>query len=197
MDDHIRLTYWNQGNTHPELWEVQARNLAYSAQVLYLRSARATETLIREKPISGTPEASQLLADMSMATIAFMLAGFAIENVLKGIRVQQINIESPVLEGDIRVKSITSTHNLARLASDAGITLTAEENKLFDKLTDLIIWSGRYPRPKRPEDFMKEDPESGGLAMALSPSDWSNFVAAFNSLIRRIPPPSRGRKSNA
>ncbi len=186
MDDESRYIYWNQGNTHSELWEVQARELAYSAQVLYLRSERAIKELIRDMPESGSPAANQLLADSSMITVAFMLAGFAIENVLKGIRVQQLNAETQATERDNRIKSITSTHNLSKLATDAGLTVSSEEAKLLVKLTDRVLWSGRYPRPKRPEDF-------GSLEIATSsPSDWPCFVALFNSLIERIPPPNRG-----
>jgi hypothetical protein len=135
---------------------------------------------------------------MSMTTVAFMLAGFAIENVLKGIRVQQLNAETQVTEGDKRIKSLTNTHNLSKLATDAGLTVSSEESKLLVKLTDRILWSGRYPRPKRSEDFLKEDPNTGSFEIAASsPSDWPCFVALFNSLIERIPPSKRGAKSDA
>lgn len=198
MDDKSRYIYWNHGNTHPESWEVTARELAHSAQVLYLRSERATKEFFRENPQSGSPAANQLLADMSIRQVAFMLAGFAIENVLKGIRVQQYNGEKQVSDGDPRIKSLTGTHNLSKLATDAGLTVSSEEKKLLVKLTDRILWSGRYPRPKRPEDFLKEDPDTGCPEIATSsPSDWPCFVALFNALIQRIPPPKRGAKSDA
>ncbi|EME2733345.1 TPA: hypothetical protein SMM80_002773 [Proteus mirabilis] len=38
-------------------------------------------------------------------------------------------------------------HNLATLAEKAEISLTSDEKKVFEVLTEYILWDGKYPTP--------------------------------------------------
>ena len=121
----------------------------------YYRSVQALETLSRELPKSGTSKANRLWADISSSSIAFMLAGFALENVLTGIRIHQINSESPAIKDEVRVRSITKTHDLQQLAQEARVNTSDDDLKVLAKLTEQILWTGRDPRPKGAADFLK------------------------------------------
>lgn len=190
MDNNLRFTYWNQGNTTPELWGHRACNLAYSANLIYQRSSLAGKALFgEESPQNGTPEAQQLISESSMSPIAYMLAGFAIENVLKGLIIQQINAEPSTIDGDVRLRKLTTTHDLTQLAKDAGIDPEDAVAELLSTLTEFLVWVGRYPRPRKLKDYMKEpDPLIGRKTRDPSTSDnqWLVFVRLFNELVPRI-----------
>jgi hypothetical protein len=74
---------------------------------------------------------------------AFLLYGYAVENLLKGFYVAK----NPAAIGDERVR-IPAHHNLRELADAAGYIATASEIKLMEKLTTVTTWSGRYPVAK-------------------------------------------------
>ena len=84
-----------------------------------------------------------------------MLAGFALENVLTGITIHQINSESPAIKDEVRVRSITKTQDLQQLAQEARVNSSDDDLKVLAKLTEQILWAGRDPRPKGAADFMK------------------------------------------
>ena len=68
-----------------------------------------------------------------------MLAGFALENVLTGIRMDQINSESPAIKDEVRVRSITKTHDLQQLAQEARVNTSDDDLKVLTKLTEQIL----------------------------------------------------------
>lgn len=43
-----------------------------------------------------------------------------------------------------------ATHNLVSLAKTANLTTSKDENRIFNILSEYIIWDGRYPTPKKP-----------------------------------------------
>jgi len=165
------LKYWKQFVTDPIGWKFKARALAHAAEVLHERATQATNTLIREQPASGSLEASRLIADMSMSLIAYMLAGFAIENAIKGILIDQLGTDDP---SDPRVKAIASGRDLTKLAQDTLPELIEPNRGLLEKLHEYVTWL--VPRPRRPDNYMKEDSESGVVEMfAVSQNDWSGY----------------------
>jgi hypothetical protein len=195
MDEETRLKYWKQFVTGPILWESKARALAHAAEVLHERTTQATNTLttqatntlIREPPASGSLEARRLIADMSMFPVAYMLAGLAIENAIKGVRLDQLGTDDPY---DPRVKKITRTHDLMKLAQDTIPELIEPNRSLLEKLQQYVTWLGRYPRPRTPHNYMKEDPESGVVEMfPVSPNDWSGYVNLLSVLLSKLGEP--------
>lgn len=71
---------------------------------------------------------------------AFLLYGFAIENLLKGLYMKN----NPGKEGKEKV-AVPKSHDLNVLAAAAGYTPTSDEAELLEKLSTIITWSGRYP----------------------------------------------------
>jgi|GEM_PF-6603813 len=181
MDALTRSAYWRQHQNDPTLWVKSAVNLAYSAQVLFERASTATESLVRDKPPNIEPETQHLLREIGTYPVAFMLAGLALEDMFKALRVAQLNFESPIVDGDQRFKALTNTHSLVELARQAGLAIDDVADETLRTLKDYIVWVGRYPRPKLAEHFMPSDPASPGAVKlpAVSASTWACFERLF------------------
>lgn len=107
----------------------------------------------------------------SLHRIALMLAGLALEGLFKARHVMAHNDRPP------------HTHELVQLAERDKVPLSQEEMGLLQRLTQFIMWSGRYPVPTGPE---KHD------TILLASSDWRKFDALYQRLrtspgVRRAP----------
>jgi hypothetical protein len=113
-----------------------------------------------------------------------MLAGLAIENAIKGVLIDRLGTDDP---SGCRVKVITSEHNLIKLAQDTFPELSEPNRSLLEKLHEYVMWLGRYPRPKKPNNYMNEDPESGVVEMfSVSQNDWSGYVDLLSVLLSKL-----------
>ncbi len=121
-----------------------------------------------------------------------MLAGFAMENVLKALIVQN---QRESLEQEFSTKNelpkILKSHNLVVLAERAGLQFTNEgTKKLLDRLTRHSVWAGRYPVPLRPSDLPAEDIFCLGAnfitSSSFASSDWENLQILFQQVIQII-----------
>lgn len=90
----------------------------------------------------------------------FLLLGLAIENLIKGILIS----ENPKLIENGRISSeISSGHNLVKLSKKIiSIQFTLNEMEIFEILSDVIPYWGKYPIPKnftqlKDEKFMDKD----------------------------------------
>ena len=63
-------------------------------------------------------------------------AGLSIELLLKAIILS-------------KSKRFATNHNLVQLSKDSGVNLTEDQECTLELLTEIIIWSGRYPIPKK------------------------------------------------
>lgn len=94
-----------------------------------------------------TPEGDFLF----MHPVFKMLIGLSFENLLKGIIVA--NRGSAGAPGTVD-KDIT-THKMGDLLSSSGVPLSPEEVKLLTDLEPYVVWAGRYPFPKKPEELFE------------------------------------------
>ena len=78
-----------------------------------------------------------------------MLSGFALENLLKGILVAR----EPTLTDKIVSKKIKH-HKLEDLFKLVGIEIDETESVMVERLTESIIWAGRYPIPLLKDDMV-------------------------------------------
>lgn len=76
----------------------------------------------------------------SVSGQSIMLGALAIENLLKAIRIKQIGCAR-----DERGAFTLKTHDLIELAEDAGLVLSADEERLLERLEQYQLWAGRYP----------------------------------------------------
>ena len=171
MDEETQLKYWGQIITAPILWESKARALARAAEVLHERTTQATNTLIREQPASGSLEANRLITSgiLSMFPVAYMLAGLAIENAIKGVRIGQLGTDDPydpACKGHFYARSYGAG---SRYYSRVNGQL---DRRLLEKLQQYVTWLGRSAKPKRPNNYMKEDPDLRIEMFPVSQHDW-------------------------
>jgi hypothetical protein len=76
--------------------------------------------------------------------VFLMLAGFAIEALLKGILIAG----NPTTVSQGRLPKWLLNHDLAGLMQRANVRLTEAEAELLRRLTEAVQWRGRYPVPR-------------------------------------------------
>ena len=103
----------------------------------------AFEILIADDERKATENAQ----GSTVQSVAYMLSGFAIENLLKGHMVASGKHRGN--SGEFKLK----THDLRQLAVDAGHSLNEEENRLLERIQEFTVWTARYPVPINPEDM--------------------------------------------
>ena len=80
--------------------------------------------------------AANLLYDQdSLLQVCLHVAGLSLELGFKAILIA-------------KSKSLATTHTLVELASQAGVTFSADQECTLELLAECIIWRGRYPTPK-------------------------------------------------
>ena len=114
---------------HPEAWRRQGKGLLASSEVLWHHSERSA------------PEGLAMVA-------ASLLAGYALENLLKAVRVKQLrDAGAPIVVKGKLTKELTG-HDLVKLASASAVPVARHERFLLERLTVTIMWGGRYSAPK-------------------------------------------------
>jgi hypothetical protein len=74
-----------------------------------------------------------------------MLAGFAIENLCKGYLVGRLSQEEREnVRAGVLPKSLKG-HDALDLVEQAGMTLSDTEKYLLKRITEAVLWRGRYP----------------------------------------------------
>jgi hypothetical protein len=140
----------------PLRWVYAARSLVDAATLVYhsavdqkVRHDAAEQEAIRKASIihDGKPTEVALVpidSEEPRFLPAFLLYGYAVENLLKGLYVAK----NPDAIGEDRLK-VPAHHDLCELAKEAGYTATVSELELMKKLTTITTWSGRYPVAKK------------------------------------------------
>ena len=136
-DQHKSLT------DEPLAWQLKADSLIDSFEILI-----AADTVKMENNLSGR----------RFLGVAYMLAGFAIENLLKG---QLVARKAHRSDGGIfKLK----THDLRQLATDAGQKMSTEQARLLERIQEFTVWTARYPVPMNSEDMRPRTTPDGGFA---------------------------------
>jgi hypothetical protein len=105
----------------------------------------------------------------STREVCFMLFGFALENLAKGI----IVCRDPKLVSRDRLRKWHGNgHDLSALFDRAAIPVPEEERKLLGRTTRITEWKGRYPVAMNFDDVGLQDPIVGHIAVSnLWPAD--------------------------
>ena len=159
---------WDEQHLHlaenPIAWVLQADALIAAFETLAHADERALDS--GDEP-------------PRLSSVAYMLAGFAIEVLLKGLLVQKTR---PL---NANGRFVLHSHHLVELAKEANISLIESEPRLLEKLEEFLTWAGRYPVPLTSESMRPRTTPSGGFAPRTYHNlgeDWP----AVRSLIERL-----------
>jgi hypothetical protein len=104
-----------------------------------------------------------------------LLAGFAIENVMKGLLIAS----TPSLVGDGVLSSSIKSHNLLALAAKlTSLTLSSDERRFCEIASSAIPYWGRYPIPLDSNSVLPETAITESLRQA--------FLALFDRLAKLL-----------
>lgn len=114
---------------------------------------------------------------------AFMLYGFALENLLKGVLVAR----DANLVGDKKI-NVPKTHDLVALADLAKISLSTTQRDLLKRLSTITTWSGRYPAAVSIEDFAPIGIAAQQQLIKRHADDFADTIVLINQLRAMLPP---------
>ena len=164
---------------NPAAWLLSAEQLK--------RAADAVLQLVQDDWASLANAFSRTLAGVQpppppVAAQYMMLAGFAAENLAKGLillrepRRVQPNVKNP---GRL-LRWEGSGHLLARLLDQTGEELSGAERELLSRFETFINWAGRYPVALRAMEMAHAPGADGPTRMS------SDDVAVFEKLYERL-----------
>lgn len=91
-------------------------------------------------------------------SVTYLLAGFAMEALLKGLLI------AAKKHLDARGRFRIATHDLRKLAIDAGYDLDRTELTLLERIEQFTTWTARYPMPLSVDDLRPRQTADGGFA---------------------------------
>ena len=79
-------------------------------------------------------------------------------------------------------------HNLPKLADAAGVTVSPSERSILDRLTDFIVYAGRYPVPSKVEGMEPvKTPDGHTVARGyISSAELEMAETLTNKLMQKI-----------
>ncbi len=178
----------------PIFWWFRANNLFTSAIVLLEAIEKANAAYFGPMPkTSGIVKLSKhqqwAAQRLHLSSVAHMLFGLAFEVVLKGMIVAK---RPEFVEADKLAENLTGKHVLVELFKTAGITLSRAEQRLVQRLSQSVLWAGRYPVPKKRAAYQYEALPDGSYVLAGDrvPGDIEAIMALWNrvhSIIQNDP----------
>lgn len=139
--------------SRPEVWLRTARVLRRAADLLW-RSVReafevsrgpAAQPGVRRRYLPDPTAAEEAQMRLELLSVVMMLAGFALENLAKGMIIgRETKRVTPA-----GIERWHKGHDLVALFARAEFALTAEETDLARRMTAHVVWGGRYPVPMK------------------------------------------------
>lgn len=168
------LTQFEKVGREPDMWHTSAYGLKHAADAV-LAKIKADMTALA----SGKPSAKHF-RKLPVVYAYMLLAGLAIENLIKGLSIKK---DSALIDNGKLDQSL-GKHDLLALARKAGVRLTEEERSLVERLTEYVIWAGRYPIPKRSDSYLLRGAGGSGSAPTVY---WTrNDPVLINRLYKRL-----------
>ena len=162
------------GGADPQTWLLSATRLFYGAELLWDAAKRAEQAVFRGEPHHH--------AASDQHNIAFLLFGYAFENVLKGLIVHRLNTEGKTVVEGGKLKHVPKQHDLVALARDAKLPLEADETDLLIRLKAYVVWAGRYPIMLDASAYIRTQL----VTSQHSSTDWPLAQRLFNKAIGGI-----------
>lgn len=124
-----------QERNHPNHWFNRGADLHASAGAIWYAMQHDSGQKIAEELGLGRG----FRMSIACSPVYHMMCGLALEVTMKAVLVQ-------------RGTSFESTHKLSSLVDLLGVTRTPEQLAMLDFYEHCIVWSGRYPTPRRATD---------------------------------------------
>jgi hypothetical protein len=109
----------------------------------------------------------------------YLLAGLAIENFLKALIVLDKQKRGEPLTDRDKLTLVDGKHDLVSLNGIAGVDVGEIERAMLARLSQFVLWRGRYPVPKRSNLFSDVMTQTSDLR------DIQKFVARINAEYQR------------
>jgi len=152
--------------SQPPAWWLAARRLMRAAEVLW-RAHDADLSKIREGQVE-----THKLENLELGLAWMLLTGLALENLVKAVLLKrEPELAKPGRMPEWPGKGAGKGHDLAQLFDRAGVPLSAPERDFMDRLTEFILWRGRYPVPHVAERLMPREAVPGGGTPYLMPAN--------------------------
>lgn len=117
----------------------------------YLKTVDLTDENVNVKDYEDLEEDLHYPESTDLNSTYLLLAGFAVENILKGFCV----LKHPDLADGDKLSDRLITHNLPWIAEKLHFVLCEDESQLLYRLHRAIRWEGRYPIPLEQEEYGK------------------------------------------
>jgi hypothetical protein len=147
-------------------WLTAATELRLSADLVGDRFAEAVGNLVKGR------EPGQYL---HVGAAFFMLAGFAIEALLKGI----VIAGDPSTVSNGQFPKWLLNHDLARLMKRANVPIREDETQLVCRLAEAVQWRGRYPVLRHAGEMISD-------SHSIRIYDVDSFRALYDRLEREL-----------
>lgn len=178
-DDFLRWVHEGAGE-NPLVWQASARDLLDAASAVKASVIQLDDGMMH-----------------TLAAVQAMLLGLALECLLKGMYIKRHRVweeadraHAIVKNGEYVGVPGAGEHELLQLADAAGVALNQQERSVVARLTDFVVFAGRYPVPVRVEN-MKPVKRPGGGTVArryISRDELETAEALVNRLMREVEP---------
>lgn len=152
---------------NPAAWLAAADSLKWAADHLCWLDPKY-------RPIDEHPLRMELTFSIPMYRL---LLGLSFENILKGLLIA-LGVE--VIEGE-KLKNTFATHSIPKLLGQLPpetLSLCEDEHHILEELQRNVEWQGRYPVPKKWNDYKM--PGHGSDEYCIEQTLWTKF---FNKLL--------------
>jgi hypothetical protein len=135
---------------NPQVWRAVAKRLLAAARLVWPPLAEALQGYADTREERTPAQARQFADQMEYFAGFFVLAGLAVENALKAHLLEGKIAAGEVIPAGTGVIRLfpDKAHDLVLLADWAKLTLTPGETRLLARLSEYVLWAGRYPIPK-------------------------------------------------
>ena len=133
----------NRHAKSPIMWELQGTTLRYTMEVLFRQAFADTAVRLKHR--------SRKSLRPSLHGPGLMLAGMMIETLAKAVLVERKQTALILKQ---------KKHNLRAAVAATGYSPSQNEIALLDRLSEFLLWAGRYPVPWKPE-YMAVNDELG------------------------------------
>ena len=148
-----RIRHFSQSVLNADAWFCAADELIAAMDLLephverFWKSVRSLFLAVdKTSDVPSKQEKSDVVSKHNLVNQHMMLAGFAIENLCKGYLAGRLSHEEreDAQRAGVLPKSLKG-HDILNLVEQTGMTLSDTEKYLLKRITEAVLWRGRYP----------------------------------------------------